>query len=263
MSDGIADANRSDDDDALAVAPHRSLTTRSPIGMLPEEGDAWDVAARVQVDRDALIQGHEAIREMSPFRIMQACRAVMRESFALLESMYQNAERFKKEVPRGLSMLEFRSDVLNSGNSQSVQVQSYELFRGLFFVVDEACMDSFEIVDFRVGVMSQFMNAQPISARFFGYHSHMFKIDTIQISQQVTVVVRNTHPDRAADFRAVLYGQRFELPPIHMPPLPNYPPTTTGNAASAIPQIVTTNVTSTSGHAGGDGGPEDFGGSDY
>jgi hypothetical protein len=262
MSDGITDANRSDDDDdAPAVATHRSLTTRSPIGMLPEEGDAWDVAARIQVDRDALIQGHDAIREMSPFRIMQACRAVMRESFALLEEMYQNAERFKKEVPRGLSMLPFHSVRLSPGDSQSVSTVSQQLFRGLFFVVDEACMDSFDIVDFRVGAISQFMNAQPISARFFGYHSHMFKIDTIQISQQVTVVVRNTHPDRAAYFDAALYGQAFEMPPIHMSPLPNYPQPATGNATSVTSQIVTTNNTNVI--RDGDGGPEDFGGSDY
>ena len=86
------------------------------------------------------------------------------------------------------------------------------LFRGYRVIVPSTIATNFVITDIRVGKNSQLVQATELPASIFQENAFdiALTMDTAQISQDISVTVRNTDAANPHDFRAVIIGAALE-----------------------------------------------------
>lgn len=103
--------------------------------------------------------------------------------------------------------LGFRYLNITSGSSQTVTSRPQDTFAPRKVVVPSSVAPNFDILDIRIGAISQLSSADPIPAEAFIPNASLTDVhfDTAQISQDVVFSVNNIS-NAAASFRATMNG---------------------------------------------------------
>jgi hypothetical protein len=134
----------------------------------------------------------------------QVLRALAeRNASALVERKPQKSREFPLGVPETL--------VAGNGGTEDIVAFPQVPFRGERLLIPSDIAGLFSIDDIRVGKNSQLVTTGPLPARCFsevsvGVGLHL---DTAQVSQQITLRVRNIS-GQAATFRGMLIGRAVE-----------------------------------------------------
>lgn len=121
-------------------------------------------------------------------------------------ALIQRAPSKSREYPLG-----FPETEITAGSTANVVAFPQIPFRGERLVIPSDIAGLFSIDDVKIGKNSQLVASGPLPARAFsevsvGVGLHL---DTAQVSQQITLVVRNTS-GQTATFRGMLIGRAVE-----------------------------------------------------
>jgi len=163
----------------------------SPYGQYPQVG-LWEIGAQQQ-----------AFQPTAVLPPMQSPQTTMRAPQLI------PGTRLTPKIPSQdrVLWLGFRYLNISAGSSQTVTSRPQDTFAPRKVVVPSSVAPNFDILDIRIGAISQLSSADPIPAEAFIPNASLTDVhfDTAQISQDVVFSVNNIS-NAAASFRATMNG---------------------------------------------------------
>jgi hypothetical protein len=125
---------------------------------------------------------------------------------ALIEPTFQT--RLRKGIHRE-RLIPLPAEVVNPGEDHTFTLRLPYIFRAHRIIAHRSVAELFDIVDFKVGRLSQFALHGPLPAILFEETTPNIPFDTAIIGVEISMVVRNTS-DQARSFIGRIEGLSLE-----------------------------------------------------